>query len=358
MISARPARVTFSAGLIALVFALVLWAPLLQPSVKVGLVLAALLSLSVYLPLMAGQLSLASPGFYALGGYVAALTSTKWVKLDNDTGYWKLKTFIHTFTFSRELYDLRLVLFELVMAALAAVVLGVVVGFFALRLQGIYLALATIAFVEVFRILTLHDEWGGATGIFNVSQPFDRQLQYLWIAVPLLGVAAWFVYRLERTRIGRAFVALREDELAASANGIHPTYHKVLAFTLGAVMASSAGVISAHFLNTWNARQGTFDAATVMLAGAVIGGYRSFLGPIVGGALLSVLPEALRWVADNTGLPLAVAEAVKNGRPFVQGMLMVLVCIFLPRGMAPPRLTAWLFPQRHDRPSPSPEVLL
>lgn len=83
-------------------------------------------------------------------------------------------------------------------------------------------------------------------------------------------------YRLERIRTGRAFIAIREDELAASAMGIDPTYYKVLAFTLGAMLAGIVGVISAHFLNTWNARQGTFDASITYLTIVLIGGSRTF----------------------------------------------------------------------------------
>src|SRR5438046_2331081 len=83
-----------------------------------------------------------------------------------------------------------------------------------------------------------------------------------------------------------AFIALREDELAASAMGINPTYNKVLAFTLGAVLAGIVGAVSAHFLNTWNARQGTFDVSIIILAYVLIGGSRTFLGPVVGGMVL------------------------------------------------------------------------
>ena len=342
-------RTLRSVGILAACFALVLALPL-QPSVRVDLVRYGILALSVYLPLRAGQLSLASPGFYAMGGYVAAIMSTRYVRLDEDTGFWKLRALGKTFTFSRELYDIRLVAIELIVAAAFAAILGVIIGYMALRLSGIYLALATIAFVECFRLITLDlPIFGGATGIFDIPQPFDSQLAYLWLAIPILVVGAWFVYRQERSRVGRALVAINEDELASSATGIHPTYYKVLAFTQGAVLAALAGVISAHTLNTWNARQGTFEAATLMLACVVIGGSRTFVGPIVGGFVLTAIPELLRWVGDREFLPKSVSEPIKNGRPFVYGLMMVLVCIYFSQGLATPRLIDRLFPRAKRR---------
>src|SRR5215467_3070798 len=181
----------------------------------VSMVLSAVLALTLYLPLMAGQLSVASPGFYALGGYIAAVLSTK------------------VFHPGPGLYPVRLVLVE-------------IVGLPALRLRGIFLALATIAFVQILGVVALNlDVTGGAVGIFGIPQPFSTQLQYLWLALPLLALSMLFVARLERTRTGRALIALREDEVAAAAMGVSPTYYKVLAFTASAVLAGAVGAISA-----------------------------------------------------------------------------------------------------------------
>lgn len=342
--AARPFLAT--AGVLGLLTAVMLL-PVFQSSVKVDLIRYALLALSVYLPLRAGQLSLASPGFYAIGGFVAAVFSTRYVKLDDTTGFWTLRALGRTWVSSRELYDLRFVVIEMIIAVVIAVVFGVIIGYLALRLQGIYLALATIAFVECIRFFTLdHEFFGFATGIFDIPQPVNTQIEYLWLVVPLMIACTWFVYRLERVRAGRALLAIQEDELASSATGIHPTYHKVLAFTLGAVCAAMAGVISAHFINTWNARQGTFEAATLLLACVVVGGSRTFLGPIVGGILLTAIPELLRWFSDRPFLPTSLAKAVKDGRPFVYGLLMVLVCIYFPQGLISQKFLERLYPRR------------
>lgn len=289
-------------------------------SLIVSMVLGALLGLSLYLPLMTGQLSLASPGFYALGGYIAAILSTK------------------VFTSSSNLFPLHLVLLEMLIAGLVSGILGVVVGIPALRLRGIYLAIATIAFVEVLRVLSLNLEiTGGAVGIFGIPQPFQNQIEYLWIALPLLLISMVLFYRLERVRVGRAFTAIREDELAAGAMGINPTYYKVLAFTLGAILAGVVGAISAHFLNTWNARQGTFDASIIYLTFVLIGGSRTFLGSVVGAIVLKVLLEIiLRRIADIGGLPIWLAQFLRDGRLMIFGCLIVLGTIFFPQGFVTP----------------------
>jgi branched-chain amino acid transport system permease protein len=287
----------------------------------VSMLLGAMLGLSLYLPLMAGQLSLASPGFYALGGYIAAILSTQVFKVD------------------RSLFPIPLLLLEMLIAGVAAGVLGVAVGIPALRLRGIYLAIVTIAFVEILRILCLNLEiTGGAVGIFGIPQPFQTPIEYLWVVVPMLLLSAVFVYRLERVRVGRALIAIREDELAADAMGINPTYYKVLAFTLGAILAGMVGAVSAHFLNTWNARQGTFDASIIYLVFVLIGGSRTYLGPILGGMTFTALPEILRAVAGTPNLPLWLAQFLGDGRLIIFGLLIVLGTIFFPQGLVTPGL--------------------
>src|SRR6266850_549437 len=242
------------------------------------MVLAAVLALTLYLPLMAGQLSVASPGFY-------------------------------------------------------------VVGVPALRLRGIFLALATIAFVQILGVVALNLEvTGGAIGIFGIPQPFSSQLHYMWLAIPLLLLSMLFVARLERTRTGRALIALREDELAAAAMGVNPTYHKVLAFTTSAVLAGAVGAVSAHFINTWNSRQGTFDTSVNLMAFVLVGGSRTFVGPVVGGLVLTALPEALRGVADVGGLPPWFAQFLRDGRLIIFGVLIAIGTVFFPHGLITPGL--------------------
>ena len=272
----------------------------------VTMIQQALLGLSLYFPLMAGQLSLASPGFYALGGYVAAImgTNAAFEGWRASLGGWIFPV-------------------EWLFAGVLSGLLGVVVGIPALRLRGIYLALATIAFVEILRVVALNlSVTGGAIGLFGLPQAFGFQdrWQYIWIFGPLLVVTLLFAYQLQRSRTGRAFRALREDELAADAMGVPPTRYKVLAFVIGAVLAGVVGAMSAPFLNTWNARQGTFDASIAYLAYVLIGGSRNMWGPVLGGALLSSLPELLRPLQD--------------WRLIINGLVLVVASLYLPQGLA------------------------
>ncbi|THF86118.1 branched-chain amino acid ABC transporter permease [Deinococcus sp. KSM4-11] len=271
----------------------------------VTMIQAGLLGLSLYFPLQAGQLSLASPGFYALGGYTAAimLTNPALSGLRDSLG--------------NGIFPLTWLV-----AALLAGVLGLAVGIPALRLRGIYLALATIAFVEILRVISLNlTITGGAIGIFGIPQPFgiaDRW-QYVFIFGPLLILALLFARQLERSRVGRGLRAIREDELAADAMGVPPTQYKVLAFVIGAVLAGIVGAMSAPLLSSWNARQGTFDASIATLAFVLIGGSRNIWGPVVGGALLTAVPEVLRFLAD--------------WRLVINGLVLVVASLYLPQGI-------------------------
>lgn len=298
----------------------------------VSMILGSILGLSVYLPLMAGQLSLATPGFYALGGYIAAILSK------------------NVFKFTGNFFPIPFLLLEMLLAALISGVLAVALGIPVLRLRGIFLAIATIAFVEILRVLALNlDITGGAVGIFGIPQPFQTPIEYLWIAAPLLILSMFFLYRLERIRVGRALSAIREDELAADAMGINPTYYKVLSFTLGAILAGLVGAVSAHFLNTWNARQGTFDASIIYLAFVLIGGSRTFIGPVLGGMVLTALPEALRALSGTSGLPIWLAQFLRDGRLIIFGLLIMIGSVFYPQGIITPELLKRLKPLKRQR---------
>ncbi|ANE43990.1 branched-chain amino acid ABC transporter permease [Deinococcus puniceus] len=271
----------------------------------VTLIQAGLLGLSLYFPLMAGQLSLASPGFYALGGYVAAIMLTN-----------------PAFAGLRDALGNGIFPLTWLAAGLLCALAGVIVGVPALRLRGIYLALATIAFVEILRVVSLNLAiTGGAIGIFGIPQAFGFQdrWQYILIFGPLLALVLAFTYMLQKSRVGRAFRAIREDELAADAMGVPPTQYKVLAFVIGAVIAGIVGSMSAPFLNTWNAKQGTFDASIAILAFVLIGGSRSMWGPVVGGALLTAVPELLRFLQD--------------WRLVINGLVLVIASLYLPQGI-------------------------
>jgi len=276
----------------------------------VQMLLGALLGLSVYLPLATGQLSLATPAFYAVGGTLAALLSTRWSALGAtaDGGF-----------------PLASLLLELVLGGLLAGGLALLVGRPVLRLRGIYLAIATIALVEIVRVAILNLPFtGGAIGIFSIPQPFTDASGYLVTALALLALAGWLCQRLEAMPLGRAMAAIRDDELAAGCMGIDTTRVKLIAFVLSAVVAGSSGALAAHFLNTWNARQGSFDVSVTLLAFVILGGSRTWLGPVLGGLVLTALPELLRPVGDV--------------RLVLFGLVILLGPVLVPQGLITPAL--------------------
>ena len=151
------------------------------------MLLGALLALSVYLPLRCGQLSLATPGFYAVGGYVAALLSTT----------------VPAFAGSGATSPLPALLAEMVLGGILAGLIALAIGGPVLRLRGIYLAIATIALVEILRVLNLNLPFtGGAMGIFGIPQPFEHASGYVLFTLALLAVACWMCQRLETLRLG------------------------------------------------------------------------------------------------------------------------------------------------------------
>jgi len=291
----------------------------------VQMLLGALLGLSVYLPLAAGQLSLATPAFYAVGGTLAALLSTHWQSLHGS---------------SDGSFPLPLFLLELLLGGLLAALLALLVGRPVLRLRGIYLAIATIALVEIVRVAILNLPFtGGAVGIFGIPQPFADASGYQLPALALLGLCGWLCQRLEAMPLGRAMAAVRDDELAAGCMGIDTTRVKLTAFVLSAMVAGSSGVLAAHFLNTWNARQGSFDVSVTTLAFVILGGAGTWLGPVVGGLLLTALPELLRPVGDL--------------RLVLFGLVILLGPVLLPGGLITPGLLerlggpwSWPWPRR------------
>ena len=282
---------------------------MIDHALLVQMLLGALLGLSVYLPLAAGQLSLATPAFYAVGGTLAALLSTRWTLLGGTAGTLPLPS----------------LLLELVLAGALAGLLALLVGQPVLRLRGIYLAIATIALVEIVRVAILNLPFtGGAVGIFGIPQVFERPSGYLLPAIALVLLVGWGAQRLETLPLGRAMAAIRDDELAARCLGINTARVKLTAFVLSAVIAGSTGALAAHVFNTWNARQGSFDVSVTTLAYVILGGSRTWLGPVFGGMLLTALPELLRPVGD--------------ARLVLFGLVILLGPLVVPQGLITPAL--------------------
>lgn len=286
----------------------------------VSLTIGALLSLSVYLPFSTGQISLATPGFYTLGGYVAAVMATQ-----IQPGAVELSFFFF--------------LAEICAAGVICGLGGLLLGIPVLRLNSVYLAIATIAFTEVLRVVALNlDFTGGAIGIFGIRPIFQKAEGYLSVTMPVLALATLLIWRLENSKVGPAFSAIREDALAASSCGINPTRYKIASFAMGAALAGASGAIAAHFLNTWNARQGSFETGIASLAAVLTGGSRVLLGAVIGGILFSALPEVLREISNLSIWPNEISQILRDGRMVFFGGLIVAGLLFFPDGVITPRL--------------------
>jgi branched-chain amino acid transport system permease protein len=210
------------------------------------------------------------------------------------------------------------------------------VGLPVLRLRDIYLAIATIGFGEVVGIVILNfDEIassigtafsgdrvtirliGGGRGIKGIPK-----LTETWMLFVFLFVLMVLLWRLHRSRFGRAMAAIREDERAAANMGVNVVYVKNVVFVLSAIVAASAGVFSAHLTRIITPGAFGFDKAVDILSYAVLGGTSTWVGPIVGGMTLTALPETLRFLNDLRGV-------------FI-GLVLLLVIVYLPGGLVNP----------------------
>jgi branched-chain amino acid transport system permease protein len=257
----------------------------------------AMLALSIWLTLSCGLLSLANAAFMGIGAYASALLTLQ-------LG-WPFPA-------------------VLLAGGLAPSVVALVIGVPVLRLSGVYLAMATLAFGEVVRITVLNMEiTGGPEGLNGIPLATEG-----WHIVVLLGATVYGLHRLRRSKVGRALEAIKEDEVAARLMGIDVDRYKLLAFVLGSFIAGVAGALNAHFTFFISPREYGFENAVDILTMTVLGGTSGLVGPILGGTVLTLLPELLRFLHDF--------------RSLVNGAVLVLVVLFLPKGIwEPRRVRAW-----------------
>jgi branched-chain amino acid transport system permease protein len=228
----------------------------------------ALLSLSLYVTLSAGQLSLGNAAFAGLGGYTAGVLSMHY-----GAPY----------------------LLSLAAGAVLPGLVGIVLGLPVLRLRGVFLAMATLSFGEVVRIAAVNLQiTGGAEGLVGIPNKTKSWFIYL-----VLAIVAYFVAKLRWSKVGWSFESIREDETAAAAMGIDTTFYKTLAFTIGAVISGLAGAMYAHLNYIITPGEFGFTAAVHLLTYNIVGGTRIWYGPILGAALLG---QDQPHVTDQPGL--------------------------------------------------------
>jgi branched-chain amino acid transport system permease protein len=206
----------------------------------------------------------------------------------------------------------------LLASACAPAVVALVIGIPTLRLSGVYLAMATLGFGEVVRVIVLNLEiTGGPMGINGIPTKTEW-----WHIAVILGLTIFVLARLRRSKIGRAFEAIKEDEIAARLMGVNVAGYKLLAFVIGAVIAGLAGGLNAHYTFTIGPGNYAFENAVDILTMAVFGGTSNLLGPLIGSTTLTLLPEVMR--------------SMKDFRLAANGLILILVILYLPKGIWDP----------------------
>jgi branched-chain amino acid transport system permease protein len=247
-----------------------------------------------------GQVTVGHVGLYAVGSYTAGC-----MFLYLGSGLW----------------------ITLPAAIIVTALFGVVMGVPSLRLEGPYLALATLGGGEAIRLFIENGEFFGSTyGISSISQPvifgvpFDTPDKYYFIAMPIMLIAVYFSFSVLKSSVGRAFMAIREDQISAAASGINVKKYKLLAFILSAMFAGAAGAVYAHFPPGYiHPNNYTVIEMVTFLAMVVFGGLGHLWGGIIGAVVITIIYDITR--------PLYQYQL------FIFGLTIVFTILFMPKGI-------------------------
>ncbi|WP_155317252.1 ABC transporter permease subunit [Desulfosarcina alkanivorans] len=295
-----PALITVGVGAVAFPFVFSIY----QTNIMITALIYVLLGLGLNIVVgVAGLLDLGYAAFYCVGAYSYALLNYHF-----GLGFWTV----------------------LGIGAGLAALFGIILGFPVLRLRGDYLAIVTLGFGEIIRLIM--ENWNefsfGPSGIANIPRPgffgvdmnIEQATIYIYFLMIILSLFTIFVVnRLQNSRIGRAWIALREDEVACQAMGIDKRKTKLMAFALGATWAGFAGVVFAAKTTFINPASFTLWESINILCVVVLGGMGSIVGVIVGAFILILLPEYLRFLSEY--------------RILAFGAILVVMMVFRPGGI-------------------------
>lgn len=246
-----------------------------------------ILALSLYITMSTGQLSLGHGAFMAVGAYVSSVLTVQ--------------------------FGLPLLL-AMVAGAIGSGILGFLIGFPALRIKGIYLAVATLGFAVLVKVVLNNLEYtGGSSGYSGMMGTTLTN-----VAVAALLVLA-FVLHMKRSRLGRAFRAVEQDEVAAQSMGLNVTFFKICAFTISAFIAGIGGALYAHYMFFIDPNEFDFHTSLLILFYVLFGGYQTPWGAVAGAFLLTVIPEVFR--------------SLEEWRMVLYGALIVIMMAIRPQGL-------------------------
>jgi len=253
-----------------------------------------------------GELSLGNAAFFGVGAFSAALLTLK-VGLSFWVGF--------------------------LAAGIIAGIFGFLIGYVTLRLRGAYFVIVTLAFAEILRLIDTN--WvsltNGPMGLSNIPLPeihipyllnitFSSKIHFYYLSLGLLLLTVYTVYRLVNSRIGRAWVSIRENEDLAESIGIDAFKYALLAFVIGAIFTGLGGSIYAHYMSFIGPEVFAFPITINMLIMLIMGGKGTIIGPIIGAFIFTALPEYLR-----------VAGLYRLS---IFGIILILAVVFLPQGIA------------------------
>ncbi len=245
----------------------------------------------------AGQFSLGHAGFMAVGAYTASVISSSLNLRPGDI-------------FSTMLFAL-----VLLAGGLMASIFGLLVGIPSLRLKGDYLAITTLGLGEIIRVIVQNlDFLGAARGFTGIP----KMSNFFWV-FGSVAILIFLIYNLINSTYGKGFLAISDDEIGAEAMGINSTRYKVIAFVTGAFFAGIAGGLYAHFVTYINPSQFGFLKSFEIVVMVIIGGMGSIFGVIISAVILTILPEALRSIAEY--------------RMVIYSLLLIIIMITRPQGL-------------------------
>lgn len=252
-----------------------------------------------------GQFSIGHAGFMAVGGYTSAL-----ITIHFQSEFEGVSSYIQGL----------FLIFPLLIGGMVSAGFGFLVGLPSLRLKGDYLAIVTLGFGEIIRVIILNSPWlGDARGLSGIP----RWTQ-LWLVYLFVGLTLFVLSQILKSHIGRAMIAVREDEFAAQCMGSPVTKTKVISFTVGAFFAGIAGALYAHYLTLLSPNSFDFNRSFEVIIMVVLGGLGSLSGSIVAALFLTFLKEYLRDLREWTVVDL---------RMIIYSSILIIVMLRRPQGL-------------------------